>query len=129
TYCEPDESGKLVPVEGKSDMFSLYAVFYESVPGQEWLDGTNVLSADNPHIISTAEIPDRRASEEWVEFSVPFRFRPGKSVDEDKLKAGKYSIAIVMGSSQEGDRFCGAVGSTLKVDELSVSCMKDSDEN
>lgn len=125
TYCEPDASGNLVEVPGKTDMFSLYAVFFESVPGQEWLDGNNVLSEDNPYIISTAEIPDRRASSDWVEFSVPFILRPGKTIDPDKLKAGDYSIAVVMGSSQDGDRFCGAVGSTLKVDEVSITCASE----
>lgn len=129
TYCEKDANGDLVPIPGKTDMFSLYAVFYESVPGQEWLDGTNVLAEDNPYIISTAEIPDRHASEDWVEFSVPFKLRPGKTIDPEKLKAGKYNIAIVMGSSQDGDRFCGAIGSTLKVDEVSLICISDSDEN
>ena len=128
TYCEPGADGKLVPVEGMTDSFSLYSVLFETVPGQEWLDGNNVLAADNPYIISTAEIPNPHASEEWVEFSIPFIFRPGKTIDTQKLKDGKYSIAIVMGSSKEGDRFCGAIGSTLKVDELSITCVADSEE-
>lgn len=129
TYCEPDAEGKLVAVPGVTDTFSLYAVLFETVPGQEWLDGTNVLAADNPYIISTAEIPDPHASEEWVEFSVPFTLRPGKTIDTEKLKEGKYSIAVVMGSSKEGDRFCGALGSTLKVDEVSITCLANSAEN
>lgn len=129
TYCEPDADGNLVPKPGVTDNFSLYAVLYESVPGQEWLDGNNVLAEDNPYIISTAIIPDRHASEEWVEFSVPFIYRPGKTIDPEKLKAGKYSLAVVMGSSQEGDRFCGAVGSTLKVDEVSITCLSDTEGN
>lgn len=125
-YCAPDADGKLQPVEGMVDLFSLYAVLYETTETHEWLDGTNVLAPDNDLIISTAEIPDRHASEEWVEFSVPFTYRPGKSIDPEKLKAGKYNIAVVMGSSKDGDRFCGAVGSTLKVDEVSISCSSDS---
>ncbi|MDE5876101.1 MAG: PCMD domain-containing protein [Muribaculaceae bacterium] len=129
TYCEPGADGKLVPVPGKTDSFSLYSVFFETEPGHEWLDGTNVLAADNPYIISTAEISDPQASEEWVEFSVPFVLRSGKSIDIQKLKDGKYSIAIVMGSSSDGERFCGAIGSTLKVDELSITCVADSEEN
>ena len=128
TYCEPDADGKLVPVPGATDSFSLYSVLFETEPGHEWLDGTNVLAEDNPYIISTAMLPDPHASEEWVEFSVPFVYRPGKTVDMQKLKDGKYSIAIVMGSSKEGDRFCGAVGSTLMVDELSITCVADSNE-
>lgn len=129
TYCEPDENGKLVPVPGKTDDFTLYAVFYESVPGQEWLNGNNVLAEDNPYIVSIAQIPDHHASDEWVQFSVPFVYRPGKSVDPEKLKEGKYSIAVVMGSSDDGDNFCGAIGSMLQVDEIDITCIMDSDEN
>lgn len=125
TYCEPDTDGNLVPVPGLKDSFSLYSVLFETEPDHEWLDGNNVLAADNPYIISTAEIPDPHASEDWVAFSVPFVYRPGKSIDAQKLRDGKYSIAIVMGSSKEGDRFCGAIGSTLMVDELSISCVAD----
>lgn len=125
TYCEPDATGKLVPVEGVVDDFNVYAVLFEVTEGVEWLDGANVLSEDNPNIIMTALIPDRHASEDWVEFSVPFVYRDGKSIDADKLKNGRYSIAIVMSSSSQGDYFCGAVGSTLTVDELSVTCIDE----
>lgn len=128
-YCEPDADGKLDAVPGMTDSFSLYSVLFETAPGHEWLDGTNVLAEDNPYIISTAEIPDPHPSEEWVEFTVPFVLRPGKTIDMEKLKDGKYSIAVVMGSSKEGDRFCGALGSTLKVDELSISCLSVSEDN
>ncbi len=125
TYCEPDADGKLVPVPGKTDMFNLYLVMFETSEKVQWLDGTNVLAEDNPNIIGTAEIPDRHASDDWVEFSVPFRLRPGKSFDRDKLKAGLYSMAVVMSSSQDGDYFCGAIGSTLCVDELHITCVSD----
>lgn len=122
TYCEAGPNGSLVPVPGVTDMFNLYAVLFETTADMQWLDGSNVLSADNPNIISTAEIPDRHASEEWVEFTVPFVLRPGKSIDPEKLREGRYSITIVMSSSQDGDYFNGAIGSTLQVDELSISC-------
>lgn len=122
TYCEPDASGTLVPVPGKTDIFNIYAVLFEVTDDMEWLDGTNVLAADNPNIISTAEIPDRHASEEWVEFSVPFVLRPGKTIDHDKLAAGKYSITVVFGASTDGDLFRGAIGSTLQVDQVSITC-------
>lgn len=122
TYCEPDANGDLQPVPGKTDMFNLYAVLFEVTEGMEWLDGTNVLAADNPNIICTAEIPDRHVSDNWVEFSVPFTMRPGKSIDPDKLKDGVYSISVVMSASEDGDLFKGAVGSTLQVDELAITC-------
>ena len=128
TYCRPDSEGKLEPVPGKRDMFNCYAVFYESTPEMEWLDGANVLSEDNPNIISTALIPDRHETDDWTEFSVPFVYREGKSVDPVKLKDGRYRLAVVMSSSQDGDYFCGAIGSTLAVDELSIVCKRNQDE-
>lgn len=128
TYCETDEAGNFVPVPGKTDMFNLYLVMFETTPEMQWLNGYNVLAADNPNIIGTAEIPDRHASDEWVSFAVPFTLRHGKSIDREKLRNGVYSIAIVMSSSQDGDFFCGAVGSTLCVDELLIICMADDND-
>lgn len=122
TYCEPGESGELVPVEGATDKFNIYAVFFESVKGNEWLDGANVLSPENPNILATAEIPDKSAKSEWTPFTIPFTFREGKTVDPEKLKNGKYSLTVVFTSSEEGDYFCGAVGSTLMVDGISIIC-------
>lgn len=124
-YGEPGENGKFVPVSGKTDMFNLYLVMYEVTEDMPYLDGYNVLSKDNPNIIGSAEIPDRHASDEWVPFNVPFLYREGKSIDPDKLKAGRYNMAVVMSSSQDGDYFCGAIGSTLMVDELLITCASE----
>lgn len=124
TYCEADADGELVPVPGKTDVFNIYAVFFETTPGHEWLDGTNVLAEDNDMIIATAELPDRQPSDTWKAFSIPFVVRQGKTIDRDKLAQGKYSIAVVMSSSQDGDYFAGAVGSTLMVDAITVSCLE-----
>ena len=44
----------------------------------------------------------------------------GRTVDSEKLKNGKYSLAIIMSSSKDGAFFNGAVGSTLYVDELKL---------
>lgn len=120
TYSELGSDGKLQPVAGKTDMFNLYAVFFEATDKMPWLDGRNVLAADNPNIISTAIIPDRHESDEWVNFNVTFSYREGKAVDEEKLRNGAYRLAVVMSSSQDGDYFSGAVGSTLQVDKIVV---------
>ncbi|MDE6333758.1 MAG: PCMD domain-containing protein, partial [Muribaculaceae bacterium] len=47
---------------------------------------------------------------------------PGRTIDQQKLKEGMYNITVVMSSSQDGDYFSGAIGSTLKVDELLITC-------
>ena len=125
TFQEPDASGKLKPVPGRTDEFNIYAVFFEKTTS-EYLNGTNVLSPDNPQVIATAIIPDHTAKSEWTEFQIPFTFREGKTVDLEKLKKGEYSIAIVFSSSIDGDYYKGAIGSTLMVDKVSLTCYNES---
>ncbi len=125
-YTEFDETSKtkLKEVPGRKDRCNIYAVFYESTPEMEYLDGTNVLAADNPNILAVAQLDEslRGTTSEWTYFDVPFVFREGKEVDSKKLDDGRYSLAIVMTSSEEGDFFSGAVGSRLLVDELFIKC-------
>lgn len=122
TFYELDKSrpDKLKPVPDKKDIFNIYAVFYESTEDMKTLDGTNALAEDNPNILAVARITDAKETDEWTEFDLPFVFRAGKTVDPVKLSEGKYSLAIVFSSSIDGDRFSGAPGSTLCVDEVTM---------
>ncbi|MBP6064854.1 MAG: PCMD domain-containing protein, partial [Bacteroides sp.] len=56
------------------------------------------------------------AKADYTEFNIPFTFVEGKTYEA----GAKYKMAIVCSSSKEGDKFKGAVGSTLIVDELEV---------
>ncbi|MCM1354876.1 MAG: PCMD domain-containing protein [Staphylococcus sp.] len=120
----PTAPGKLEAVPGKQDECNVYSVFYESTADMEYLDGSNVLSDDNPNIIAVARISaeQRLGASDWTYFHLPFVFRPGKEIDPDKLVNGRYSITVVMSSSMDGDYFSGAIGSTLMVDELEITC-------
>lgn len=108
--------GVLVP--GRRDIGDIYALFYETTETVSTLNGTNAFTS--PNLISVARITNARETEEWTNFNIPFLARPGKLVDKDKLRAGKYNIAIVFSSSLEGDRFNGAIGSTLLIDEVEL---------
>lgn len=113
-----DKNNKVL--EGKVDNFSLYAIFFETTNEVSWLDGSNVLTSEQ--LVSVAQLKERKVSEEWVKFEVPFEMKEGKTIDPVKLKAGKYCIAIVASSSENGAEFEGAVGSTLWIDELKIYC-------
>lgn len=121
-FYELDKSrpDKLKPVPDKTDIFNIYAVFYESTEDMKTLDGTNALAEDNQNILAVAQITDAKETDEWTEFDLPFVFRPGKTVDPVKLAEGKYSLAVVFSSSIDGDHFSGAPGSTLCVDEVTM---------
>ena len=115
-------SDKLKPVPDRKDRFNIYAVFYESTDDMKTLDGTNALSEENPNVLAVAQIAQDEAVEtdEWTPFRIEFVFREGKSVDAAKLAEGRYSLAVVFTSSLYGDRFEGAPGSTLCVDEVTL---------
>lgn len=126
TYMELDKTvtSKLRPVDGKTDECNIYAVFFETTSEMEYLDGTNVMAEDNQSIIAIAALApeERTATSEWRTFDLPFKYRPGKTVDLDKLANGDYSVTICFASSIDGDYFSGAPGSTLIVDEVELIC-------
>lgn len=126
TFYVLDKSApdKLRPVPGRTDRFDIYAVLYESTDDRPILDATNILAEDNEQVISVAQISEDKAvpTEEWKRFSIPFEYRPGKSVDPDKLSEGQYNLTIVFASSERGAYFEGAPGSTLCIDEVDLIC-------
>lgn len=110
------EGGK--PVNGKRDICDIYAIMYETSESVPTLDGTNAFIS--PNLISTARINNAKETNEWTYFKLPFITLPGKFIDKEKLRDGKYNIAIVFTSSLEGDHFNGAIGSTLLIDEAEL---------
>ena len=105
-------------IKGKKDEFNIYAVFFDTSNGVDHLDGTNSLTSDQ--IVSKARISGQNETDTWTRFVIPSNLIPAKPIDANKLKKGKYSIAIIMSSSSGGATFNGAVGSTLKVDEMQL---------
>ena len=90
-----DENGNIVKIKRIRDI----AIFYETDEKTKTLDATNRF--DHPNLISRARIDekDRKETDEWTEFYLPFVTKTGKIVDKDKPKAGKYNVAIVFFSS------------------------------
>lgn len=107
-----------VEVPGRTDDFAIYAVVYEVTPDVPYVDGNTVFNS--PNIVLRAEVKEHHSGDEWVHFSVPFEPQNDKTIDPDKLRDGRYSIAIVLSSSEGGADFEGAIGSTLYVDEFHI---------
>lgn len=111
------------PVSGAKDDFALYAVVFEVTKDVPYLDGTNTdrSSTKSPNIVLKAELTDRKETDEWTKFTIPFEPMNGKTFDINKMIQGKYSIAIIASSSKDGATFRGAVGSTLYIDEFHIN--------
>lgn len=116
-----DKYGRVIP--DKKDIFSIYALFFESEPGKvDYIDGyIHEKNFQHPNLVSIAMVGDERESDEWVTFDVPFeKAINGRELDRDKLGQGIYKVGIVVSSSLDGDVFEGAVGSTLDIADLKL---------
>ncbi|NDV65080.1 PCMD domain-containing protein [Bacteroides sp. 224] len=104
----------------RTDTFDIYAIMFETDDKTEWLDGSNSLTS--PNLISIARIApeDRKETDEWTYFNLPFKNLPGKTIDPEKLANNKYNLSVVFSSSIDGAYFEGAVGSTLLIDKVKV---------
>lgn len=121
------------PVPGMQDECDIYGVLYEVDEKMNSLDGGNSLTSDR--IVLMARFKADRGAQyepavkgdylpekkEWTKFKFPFVARNGKKVDAEKLKKGGYKLAIVFSSSVNGNYFKGAIGSTLCVDEVTLT--------
>lgn len=123
-----DVNGNVLDV---TDRPEIYAVLYEperdAKGSRVLLDGTNVKTASN--IICIADMTAEQAetlrvadieNDEYVQVTVPFVTREGKTFDKTKQNNGEYNLALVFSSSANGAAFEGAVGSTLYVDEVEI---------
>lgn len=113
-----EKDGRVNP--DAKDNFDIYSILYETDNKVKYLDGTNFLTS--PNLIAIARITEgeKKVTDEWTYFELPFVFQNGKEIDTEKLKDGKYNVAIVFSSSIEGDLFRGAVGSELLIDEVKL---------
>ncbi len=108
------------PVPGRLDEPDLYAVFYKNTDAEGnalVLHGDDVLT--NPNIVAIAQVKNHVIGEEWNYFEIPFEYK--EEISPELLRNAGYSLTVVFTSSVEGASFCGAVGSTLWVDEVKVT--------
>lgn len=114
-----DKDGKTV--EGRTDKGTIYAVMYRNHDDN---GNSIVLYGDDvktsPYIVGLADLGEVGDTGGWKTFGVDFVF--SSQIDQGMLEENGYSIAVVCSSSVEGDKFEGAIGSTLCVDELELSC-------
>lgn len=114
--ADPAKANEVKEDATKKDLPAINAVLYEvNSYAFDFLDGTNLLTSKN--IVAIASVADAKEQAEYTNFNVNFTFKEGKSFDATK----KYKLAIVCSSSKDGDKFSGAPGSVLYVDDLEVT--------
>lgn len=114
-------------MEGK-DKGDIYAILYRADNVNDFLDG-NLNFDSEEKIVYIARISDTEMKETdtWTHFSIPFEHR--KEIEQSALDEGKYKLAVVFSSSIEGANFKGSIGSTLWIDEVTIHCEEDEQNN
>lgn len=116
-YLDASENIQGDVIEGKKDECAIQAVLYEAkdADGKEVvLNGHDINDSD--YIVASAVLADGTEKEEFTSFNIEFTYRKEYKVGNE------YKFAIVCSSSKDGDRFKGAGGSTLTVDNFEVIC-------
>lgn len=117
-YCpDPIKNANAVIIDNnKTDAPAINAVLYEvDSYAFDFLDGTNLLTSEK--IVAKASLKNGSAQSSYTDFNIKFEWEKNKSFDSTK----KYKLAIVCSSSKDGDKFTGAPGSILYVDDLKVT--------
>ena len=113
-------------LEGQVDSADVYSVFFlnhDSEGNAFAIDGTNVKTSSQ--IVAIADMGYVKPVSEWTPFSIDFVYK--KDLDLDLLANRGYSMTLVFSSSQGGDSFIGAVGSTLLIDKVRLICESEDD--
>lgn len=109
-YRNEDEQGNKVVLDGNDVLTNPYIVGFGRLPHRFNPDGSDQLSGDPVHGITT----------EWKEITIPMEYR--KEIDNTILENKGYSIVISFASSWQGGDFMGAVGSKLYLDNVQLYC-------
>lgn len=101
------------------DIYSVLYLNHDASGKPLVLYGDNVLSSEQ--IVAVARVQNvNETNGQWVYFDIPFEYN--SDIDMTLLENRGYSLTIVFSSSIEGASFEGAVGSTLKVDKVRLTC-------
>ncbi len=101
------------------DIYSVLFINHDNSGKSVVLYGDNVLTSDQ--IAAVARVKNiKETNGQWVYFDIEFEYL--KELDYELLENRGYSLTMVFSSSIEGATFEGAVGSTLKVDKVRLTC-------
>lgn len=116
TPGDPMKAHEVVEDNSIKDTPAMNAVLYEvDTYAFDYLDGTNLLTSNK--VVAVASVEYSEAAEAgYIDFNVSFKYKDNKSFESTK----KYKLAIVCSSSKDGDKFSGAPGSELLVDDLKI---------
>ena len=101
------------------DIYSVLYINHDRNGNPLVLYGDNVLSSEN--IVAVARVKNvNETNGQWVKFDIEYEYK--KEIDPEMLANRGYNLTIVFSSSIDGATFEGAIGSSLKIDKVQLTC-------
>ena len=101
------------------DIYSVLYINHDRNGNPLVLYGDNVLTSDN--IVAVARVKNvSETNGQWVKFDIEYEYK--KEIDPEMLANRGYNLTIVFSSSIDGATFEGAIGSSLKIDSVKLTC-------
>lgn len=107
---------------GTDDECKIQAVMFLATEEIPHLDGTNL--KDAPNIVGRGEWPSGKTTDGEGYHPFQFDITYTKDINPELLKAGAYKMSVIFSSSRNGDKFDGAVGSQLYIDNVTLTIEK-----
>ncbi len=110
-------------IAGVTDSPDIYCIIYRNTDNNGnpvQLDGSNILTS--PAVVGIGRIEQSgidKTGSQWLPFNLPISYNA--SIKKDDVLSWHYNIAIVFTSSIRGGEFIGAIGSTLWIDNVSLT--------
>ena len=104
------------------DKATIACVFYDISQNNSYLDG-NTLYTDSRILAKVQLHPTPTKDGAWTPFEGKLEVVAGKEAayKQIDLQKGKYRMALIFSSSADGDKFRGAIGSRLRIDDFTVT--------
>lgn len=102
------------------DEATIACVFYDISQDDSHLNGTNLYT--DPRVLAQVQIhPKPTKKGAWTPFEATLEIVNESAYKQINLTKGKYRMALIFSSSARGDQFIGAIGSRLRIDDLTVT--------
>ena len=111
-----DKSGNEIAGQDNATMYAVVYKNHDADGNSVVLTGEDIMSS--PLRVGMAKVTEIKNTTEWTYFDVAFDY--WEEIDADTLANLGYNLAILCSSSENGDLYQGALGSTLWVDKLSI---------
>ena len=107
-------------IKGEQDQATIACVFYDISQDDSYLNG-KTLYTDSRILAKVQLHPTPTKDGTWTPFESKLEIVNEAAYKQIDFQKGKYRMVLIFSSSADGDKFRGAIGSRLRIDDFTVT--------